>query len=49
MHAALKDLKWVLTGISLVVAVLVGFRRTDDPTATPAGVRIYSCLCVGRH
>ena len=44
MHAALKDLKYVLTGISLVVAMLVGFRRSDDPTSTPAGVRSFFSL-----
>lgn len=43
MHAALKDLKYVLTGVSLAVAVLVGFRRADDPTSTPAGVRKLPC------
>lgn len=45
MHAALKDLKYVLTGISLVVAVLVGYRRAEDPTSTPAGVRASAFCC----
>lgn len=44
MHAALKDLKYVLTGISLVVAILVGYRRSEDPTSTPAGVRCFLLL-----
>mmetsp|Transcript_29240 Transcript_29240/g.45212 ORF Transcript_29240/g.45212 Transcript_29240/m.45212 type:complete len:296 (-) Transcript_29240:30-917(-) len=33
-----KDVKWALLGFSILSAVLVAFRRADDPSSNPAGV-----------
>jgi len=38
MHATIKDWKYVLVGIALVVAVLIGFRRSSAPNSLPAGI-----------
>ncbi len=39
MHASIKDLKYAAAGLSLLVAILVGFRRSALPNSMPAGVR----------
>ena len=33
-----KDVKWALLGFSILSAVLVAFRRAENPTSNPAGV-----------
>eukprot|EP01092_Planopodium_desertum_P016139 TRINITY_DN888_c0_g1_i2.p1 TRINITY_DN888_c0_g1~~TRINITY_DN888_c0_g1_i2.p1 ORF type:complete len:246 (-),score=28.31 TRINITY_DN888_c0_g1_i2:42-779(-) len=37
-HKSMKDIKWAIIGFSVLVCVLVGFRRLTSPKENPVGV-----------